>query len=774
MAKTAGEALREGTEYFYTGRLPNAERVCREILEHEPENPDALHLLGAIALQRGNLQTALDSLNRAVRCRRRSFVFRNSLGEVHRRLGQRAMAIDCYNAALTIRPDYFEALYNRGLALNELGRPAEALVDCDEAQRLRPELAEVLAIRGVTLMALGRFQEAAQGFDRALKINPLFAEAWSNRGLTMAGLGRAEDAIASFRRALEINPHCAEALNNLGNTLREQGQVVEAEQLYAAALALKPQSAEVLNNLGLVTRDRGQLKEAAERFRQALAVRAEYPEALSALGSTQFYLGRLEEAEASFRRALELRPEYVEAYAFWVHVSQHLCAFPVVEHHADRLRALATESKSGEIAPFIASALPGATAAEELSCAQYFAQRSCASYFARSAFARRTPDRNRLKLRVGYLSADYRDHATSHLLAEVIELHDRRRLEVIGYSYGPNDASATRKRMEAAFDKFRDISTLTHESAARQIYNDEIDILVDLKGYTGGNRIQITAQRPAPVQVSWLGYPGTLGDCRLVDYIIGDPVVTPLEHAWQYSERLVLLPHCYQPNDRKRVIGTQPTRSKAALPARAFVFCSFNQSYKITPEIFELWCRLLKEVRGSVLWLLQPNRVAQENLRREAQARGVAPDRLVFAPRLPLSAHLGRLQLADLALDTFPHNSHTTASDALWAGVPLVTRMGQAFASRVAASILNAAGMKALVAVDLGSYFEKALDLATHPTRLKELKTKLIDNRLKWPLFDSKRFAKDLERGYQAIWTNYVAGTQDHVVLAPEARIRRR
>ena len=288
---------------------------------------------------------------------------------------------------------------------------------------------------------------------------------------------------------------------------------------------------------------------------------------------------------------------------------------------------------------------------------------------------------------------------------------------------------------------------------------------MDLTGYTVNNRLPILALRPAPVQVSWLGYPGTLGHPRLADYLIGDAIVTPLAHAAHYSETLALMPNCYQPNDRQRVIGDRPTRIAAGLPAAGFVFCCFNQSYKITPEMFDLWCRLLVEVPGSVLWLLQPTTDTEHNLRREAQERGIAPERLVFAPRQSLSGHLGRLQLADLALDTYPYTSHTTASDALWAGVPLVTRLGDTFASRVAASVVHAAGLPELVTQTPEDYYRLALELATQPDRLAEMKSRLAANRMSCPLFDSARFTHDLERLYQRMWTDYRAGTRQPIVI---------
>lgn len=327
-----------------------------------------------------------------------------------------------------------------------------------------------------------------------------------------------------------------------------------------------------------------------------------------------------------------------------------------------------------------------------------------------------------------------------------------------------------RTRLCKAFIEFHDIRSLSHAAAARKIADDGIDLLVDLKGYTANSRPQIAAQRPAPVQISWLGYPGTVGHPRLADYIIGDPVVTPPEHARYYSETLALMPHCYQPNDRQRVIGQTPTRLAAGIPEDAFVFCCFNQSYKITLAMFDLWCRLLGRVSRSVLWLLEPSPPAQERLRREATSRGVDAERILFAPRLPLEAHLGRLRLANLALDTYPYTSHTTASDALWVGVPMVTLIGQAFVSRVAASIVTAAGLPELVVQNAESYLYLAMTLATRPERLNPLREKLARQKLICPLFDSVRFTRHLERVIELVWANYRAGTRNIIRVQPDPR----
>ncbi len=471
--------------------------------------------------------------------------------------------------------------------------------------------------------------------------------------------------------------------------------------------------------------------------------------------------GRTDEAIAIIADALWRNPGSAET-----HTLLGACAWERLGPAVESLRDRVTREKSGEISPLGLLPLPETSASEQYQCAVQYAQRQYADLLSRPPLAGTRVRESRGKLRIGYLSADYHEHPTSFLLAEVIERHDRKRFEIFAYSCGPDSAIPMRRRMQAAFDAFHEIRPLSHEEAAQKILGDRIDILVDLNGYTTNGRPEILALRPAPVQVSWLGYPGTLGHPRLADYLIGDPIVSPLTHAALYGENLALLPSCFQPNDRQRVIGAAPHRTAAGLPAQGFVFCCFNQSYKITPAMFDLWCRLLTEVSGSVLWLLGESDTVQRNLQREALRRGVVPDRLIFAPRVTYAEHLARFQLADLFLDTLPFNAGATGSDALWAGVPMVTCSGEAFAARMATSLLNGAGLPELVTHSLQEYEALVLRLATGGTQHSAIRTKLARNRDTCPLFDSERFTLDLERLFRRMWQGYRAGSPQPITLS--------
>lgn len=590
-----------------------------------------------------------------------------------------------------------------------------------------------------------------QGTDPPLRAA---AEDAKNRGNALLAGGDLAGARACYEEALRLRPAYPEACNNLGAVLRRQGRFAEAEEMLRRALSLRPELVEALVNLGHLRWEQERPDEAEAFYRRAVAIRPDHFDACLGLADLVLSQNHYDEASAYFRRALELRPDDANALAMAVHVARYGCDWKTLAADERRLRERLGQGDF-PLAPFPLLSIDAVTSADLKGAGFHCGSRYCVAPIGAPRPAGAV---ERDRLRVGYLSADFHEHATTYLLAGVLEAHDARRMDVRAYSYGPADDSAARRRVMRAAAGFRDLRQLTDEAAAKAIAEDGVDILVDLKGHTHGARLGITALRPAPVIVSWLGYPGTLGHPRLADYIIGDPIVTPPECAGDYSETLALMPHCYQPNDRQRTIAPRPGRREAGLPDSGFVFCSFNQAYKIGPQLFDVWCRLLRAVPGSVLWLLAGSAAATARLRQEAAARDVAPARLVFAPFKPAAEHLGRLQLADLALDTFPCNSHTTASDALWAGVPLLTRSGETFAGRVAASLLHAVGLPELVVEDWDAYFELGRSMAADAGRLASIRTKLGNNKQVAPLYDTPRFARDLEELYRRIWSHHCRG----------------
>lgn len=443
--------------------------------------------------------------------------------------------------------------------------------------------------------------------------------------------------------------------------------------------------------------------------------------------------------------------------------SRAWCEWLDFHHWQPRALQALAEPGASPLSPFHLLSLPGISAAQQRECAtRWMAGRLQASqadrvllaaeFDATPAATTATPG----KIRLGYLSNDFHQHATALLMVEMLEAHDRQRFELHAYSYGADDGRGMRQRLQARFDRFTDIGELADVPAARTIHADGIDILIDLKGYTAGTRTSLLTYRPAPLQVSFLGYPGTLGG-TFCDYLISDHFITPSAAAADYSEALARMPHSYQPHGRLATMAPTPTRAAAGLPDSGLVLCCFNQAYKFTPEVFDIWCTLLARHPGSVLWLLRDDQ-AEGNLRREALQRGILPHRLVFAPDLPQPQHLGRLPLADLVLDTLPCNAHTTASDALWAGVPLLTCAGDTFASRVAGSLLHAVGLPELVTHSLPDYARLAAELAADAPRLRALRDKLARQRLNAPLFDVAAYTRDLEALYRAMWQRHQAG----------------
>ncbi|CAO3451759.1 TPR domain protein, putative component of TonB system [Azospirillum argentinense] len=617
-----------------------------------------------------------------------------------------------------------------GEALRRQGRVAEAEAHHRAALSWLPDFGGNHFNLGLTLQAQGRTAEAAAAYGEAARLMPRFAPAPCNQGVLLRALGRREAAETALRRAVSLDPTLVPGWLNLGAVVQALGRVDAAAGCYRNALALRPDLAEAHANLGLVVKEGGRLADSLPAFRRALA------------------LGL---------------PDAGGVLAQLVQQMRHLCRWDGLAERSAQLAALVRGGATRQVHPWIFLG-EGAGPAAELACARRYADWRTQGIAAMPA---RRDSGPRGRLRIGYLSADYHEHATAALIAELIERHGRERVEVVGYSYGPDDGGPMRRRLTAAFDRFVDLAACSHADAAARIRADGVDILVDLKGYTQQARPEIAAHRPAPVQAQWLGYPGTMG-AGFIDYVIGDPLVTPFDHQPFYAERIVQLPVCYQPNDRSRPIGPTPSRVACGLPKEGVVFCCFNAAYKITPGLFDLWCRLLRAVPDSVLWLLDSHPEASANLRREAVRRGVAADRLVFAPRRPPAEHLARYRLADLFLDTTPVGAHTTASDALWAGVPVLTVMGEGFASRVGTSLLRAAGLPELAVRSLADYKDMALRLAGDPDGIARLKARLMAEGRRAPLFDTDRLARALERAYATMWGFHAAGKPPRPFMVPD------
>lgn len=715
-------------------------------------------------------------------------------------LGREGEALQALEKASVCRPDDASVWKHLALCQRRLGRKEQAAESLERSLMLAPGQPDALNNAAANAIDLRRFELAEQYCRRVLALHPDVAELHFNLGNALKGQRRVEEALAAFRRALQLAPDIPDAQNNVGLALQELGFQSEAETCFRRALALQPNHVEALNNLGNVLFDGSRYADAAAACAQALAFRPDAAETLTNLGNAQRKLGRIDEASASYRRALELNPELPEAHANFAELLRDQRDIRGAAEHFARAVALrrdaclmldaanaqmsiadwqvAEPNRLATIAavraglragdrphPFLFLALDGATPQDQLDCARQHA----AQYEMRRPVraAPPTPGRDDV-LRIGYLSDDFHAHAIAYLMTEVIERHDRGRFEIIAYDHSPPSDSPYRKRLEQAFDHVVRIESLSDADAAQRMVEDGINIAVDLKGWTLNTRSQILAHRPAPLQVQWLGYPGTLG-ASWIDYVIADPWLVRRDDEAGYREKVVRLPDSYQPNDRRKEIGPTPVRARLGLPEKALVFCCFNQTYKITPRVFDAWMALLKEIEGSVLWLLEDNDAVPEALRRHAAERGVDPSRLVFAPKCSLSEHLGRLRQADLALDCFPYTSHTTGSDALWAGVPLLALNGDTFAARVSGSLLRAVGLPELVTQSLEDYLALAIRLARQPGLLGAYRSRLAENRMTAPLFDSVRFTRNIEAAYRAIWQRHRAGLPpDHLDIPIE------
>jgi len=577
--------------------------------------------------------------------------------------------------------------------------------------------------RAIAAFQRGEPELAAELLSETVEADPGSAVAVNDLGSVLAQLGRVAEAIPALRRAIELEPAYPEAHNNLANLYQMTGHLEEAVASYLTALRLQPAYAEAYRNLA------------------------------SALGR----LGRIEEAAAALAKAVSIHPGYIEAVALLAHQLKHLCDWRMIDELTRRLIG-AVEDGSGAVNPFVFLTLE-TTATQQRLCAEQWAQ---ARRLAGNEAVRAPMVRKRITL--GYLSADFQEHATAHLISELFELHDRSRFRVLGYSYGADDGSAARQRIRESFDEFVDLEDASHADAAARIRADGVDILVDLKGYTTGARPEIMALRPAPIQVNYLGYPGTMG-MRAMDYILVDRFVAPADREEHFTETLVHLPDCYLVNDRRRPITRALSRAEYGLPESGFVFCCFNSPHKITPAIFDIWMRLLERAPGSVLWLLEANPPAMANLRREAEARlKGGSERLRFAASLANAEHLARFAVADLFLDTLPYNAHTLTSDALWGGCPVLTSTGETFASRVAGSILHAAGLPELVTSTLEEYEATASRLAGDRTELEMLRARILRSRMDAPLFDTPRFARAIEAAFE--WMMQKASRQTEQSLS--------
>lgn len=727
------------------GRLPEAIAAHRHAIELKPDHAEAFLAIGNALRQQGKLAEAMASYRSAIAAKADYAEAHNNVGVLLQMQGLLEQATSAYRDAVALRPAYAEAQFNLGAVLHDRHELDGAEAAYRRVILLAPGIAAAHNNLGTVLKDKNLSEEALAAFETAIRLNEDYAEAFYNRGTVLQQQARLEEALAAYGRAIGLRHDYTEAINNAGIVLQELGRVGEAVELYRRLLERVPDHAGAYNNMGTALLALGNPDKALAALQQALTRQPDFPEAFYNLGNAWRELGNLSEAIAAYRTALRLRPGYADAFSQLVYHRALACEW--TDHEAEQEKLIEMARAGVRVPPFYLLSTK-ASASDQLSCGRHWIKPITPP---RQVVFSHAVSVETARIRVGYLSGDFHQHATAQLMAELFESHDRSRFEVFAYSYGPDDGSPLRARLQTAFDHFVDIHARSHREAAELIHGDKVDILIDLKGYTHQARPAISAYRPAPVQVSYLGYPATMG-ADFIDYIMVDPLVVPASQQAFFSEKLVHLPGCYQVNDRQREVAQAVSRQSCGLPAEGLVFCSFNNSYKLSPAIFDIWMRLLRSIPGSVLWLLEANELVKGNLGLEAEKRGVAANRLVFAPIVGPAEHLGRHRHADLFLDTLPCNAHTTAGDALWAGLPVLTCRGDTFAGRVAGSLLMAMGMPELVTGSLEAYEQAALALARAPQRLIALRKKLQENRDASPLFDLPKLTGHIEAAYLRMW----------------------
>jgi protein O-GlcNAc transferase len=734
--------------FHQTGQFGEAERLYLQILRADPRNFFAYHMFGIMRSQQGRNGEALELIGAALKIKPNSAEALSNCGNVLTILGRLREALAAFDRALAIGPQYAETLTNRGNILMSLKRPPEAFSSYEAALRIKPNLLEALVGSTNALRQLKRFDEALENCDKALLIKPDSVEGLNNRGAVLSGLRRFEEALGCYDKALAIRPNSASVLINRGSTLQALKQPERGLANLDKALSIEPNNPEALSNRGIALSHLRRYDEALASYAKALALDPGLLEALSNRGHTLREMHRPYEALASYEEVLAFDPNYCKGLAALsdaANAALNLCDWPKAAKFGKEIKLRLTEYGL-IVAPLVTLFYDWDPKSQAKSAELYINDMGAAPQPIWNGAIRR-----HRKIRIAYMSSDFRRHPITSVVAELFELHDRSRFEILGVSLGEDDGSEIRARIAQSVDRFVDVRSLSDRSAAELLHKLEVDILVDLNGHTQGARPEILSHRAVPVQVNYMGYPGTLG-ADFIDYIIADGTVLPLDQQPFYREKIVHLPDTYWVCDTKRTISKAPSRVEALLPAHGFVFCCFNNNRKITQEMFDVWMRLLVLVPDSVLWLKKSSDAAVANLQREAAARQVNASRLVFAEDVPTDVHLTRHALADLFLDTVPYNAHATASDALWAGLPVVTCLGQTFPGRVAASQLRAAGLPELVTNSLAEYEGLTLRLAQDPALLATYRNRLMQGRQSVALFNTDLFRRNIEAAYMQMW----------------------
>lgn len=742
------------------GKLDEAIEYFKKVLQLKPSFNEINNILGNIFKELRMFEEAIQSYEKAIAINPNFFEVYYNLGITFQDMNEFNNAVKNYKKSIEVKEDYPEAHNNLGVAYKELKEYDSAIKSYQRAISHRPDYADAHNNLGTAFKELGYIENAIKSYEEALSIIPDFADAHFNLGMIYMDLGQFDLAVESYKKAIESDINFTEALNNLGIVLMDLGQLEEAENYFKKAVAINPEDSLAFNNLGIVYQRLRVFEESVKCFEKAIKINPYYVDAFSNFGNVLTDKGAFDMALAKYQHAYELNPSLDYGLDNVLHAKMHMCMWDNLSIQLDELKNKIKDEKK-VIGPFAFMALVDDP---EL-------QKKTSEIYAKNKFPRsnifKKIDRYPLhkKIRIGYFSGDFREHPVSTLTVNLYEMHNRDQFEIYAFSYGPDTQDEMNLRVKAGVDYFYEVQKMPHKDLVELAREREIDIAVDLGGYTDGGRPDIFAMSVAPIQISYIGFLGTMGS-NYYDYLISDLTIIPKDNQKYYSEKIIYLPN-FQANDSKQSNSvTTFSRKDLGLPENTFVFCCFNNTYKFTPSTFDSWARILKNVKESVLLIYASNKTAEKNLAKEIARRGIDPIRLIFGKHLPRAEYLGRYKVVDLFLDTNPYNAGTTSSDAMRMGLPVITLKGQSFSSRMGASILNGVDLPELIASSREEYEFLAIELANNPDKLKIIRDKLLKNLSRAPLFNTKLFATNIELAYTKIYKRHNEGLgPDHIYV---------
>ena len=774
---SATETLSRANSQLQKGNIEESRILYQKVLKNYPKNTRAQEGLNVL-YQRNPPQQIVNKLvnlynqrqfikviektTEAIKRYPNSFMIWNLLGAAHKGLGEINKASKAFMKVTMIKPNYPEGFNNLGVTLKYLGNLDQAIEAYKRAISLKPDHYEAYYNIGIVLQEKGDFDKSIEAYNKSISLNPDFVSAYNNKGQALKNQGKLEDAIEAFSKVLYLKPDHVEAYSNIGNVFYEKGNFKGSIEAFNKALSFNSNHAETYNNIGYSLAGQDNIDGAIEAFNKALSLNPDNVVSQTNVGNALEKKGNIEDAITAYNKALIINPNYAIARAKKLYLQACICDWSSIEEERKLIPELGTLNEF--VIPFSVLSFEDnpknhQTRSEIYSKAR-FNQKPLLNFI--------KPLRKPKRIRIGYFSSDFKQHPIAYLLAGVLEKHNKDEFEIFGYSINRSKEDSLRQRLINAFNVYDDVHKMSDRDVALLARQDKIDIAIDLNGYTENARPKIFAYRAAPIQINFLGYPGTMGG-DFLDYIIADRNLIPSASQKYYSEKQIYLPNAYIPTDNTRKFSDKYiSKKEMGLPESGFIFCCFNNNYKIKSKEFDIWMRLLNNVEGSVLWLRKSNKLSERNLFQQAQERNINPSRLIFADRVPMDIHLSRHKLADLFLDTFTFNAHTTASEALWAGLPVVTKLGQGFAARVSGSLLKALGLKELITNNEEDYEALILELATNQNKLSNIKDKLAANLKSYPLFDTEQYTKHLEIGYKKAYQNYFDGNKPQTILVPD------